>query len=295
MFSVKKRWEGAHADAIWAVKWKDDKHLWTGGVDEVVILRDAEGGEVDRIEGHQWGVMDFYYDPKQGVMVSTSMDNHLRVYSFKEKRFIHQIMASPMQAWSIAYCQQGGRLVSGSREGKVFAWDLEKGERGNVIHDARKFVHAVASSGDGKWLAIGCIDGTIKVLNGKNGSVDREFTCSKKTIRKLVFSRNGAELYAASDDGKAYIINCKDGQVLQTVGHDGWVTSIAISPLDDVFATCGADGSVKIWSTDDFTLLHAFSDHKGRVWDIAWSPGGERLASVGDDRRIVIYWATKEK
>lgn len=46
---------------------------------------------------------------------------------------------------------------------------------------------------------------------------------------------------------------------------------------------------MKIWDIHSTECLHTFSNHKDQVWGVKYSPDGNFLASVSEDKSICIY------
>jgi WD40 repeat protein len=51
----------------------------------------------------------------------------------------------------------------------------------------------------------------------------------------------------------------------------------------------GADGTINIWSTADWSLVDKVTDHHGAVASLAISPDQPILASAGDDSVINLW------
>jgi small GTP-binding protein len=57
---------------------------------------------------------------------------------------------------------------------------------------------------------------------------------------------------------------------------------VSWSPKQDLIATGGDDGSVRLWDGSSGKLLAELRDHRGAVYAFAWSPNGQYLASGGE-------------
>jgi WD40 repeat protein len=74
--------------------------------------------------------------------------------------------------------------------------------------------------------------------------------------------------------------------------HKGWVRAVAVSPDQEILASCGNDNAVRLWKTSDGTPLHAFEGHQSHVYNIAFHPEGDHLASC-DLKGNVKDWNLK--
>ena len=125
-------------------------------------------------------------------------------------------------------------------------------------------------SADQKWLASGGADGNVKLWdvysiarfqddceNRKEGAAKPLYPQAKKTF----------------------------------LAQTGGVNCIAFSPDGKKIATCGKDGSVKVWNAETTKLLFSIAAHKGAAHFVMFSPDGELIASAGDDKSAKIWKA----
>jgi WD40 repeat protein len=84
-----------------------------------------------------------------------------------------------------------------------------------------------------------------------------------------------------------------DGEIVsQTEANLGVYVPLDWHPSENIIATGGQDGSVRIWDALDSSEIIELPVHEDTVNDIGWSPDGSMLASLGRDGRVFIWRAS---
>jgi WD40 repeat protein len=199
---------------------------------------------------------------------------------------------SILEPASIAH--SGNLLAVPSRQGTVSIYRVSDGALLVVIpaHDSR--VSAVAFSSDGRRLATGSDDRSVKVweVSSDGRNVRLLYTLREHTswINALAFSPDGAALASASHDQTIRIWSLSDGtRRLVLTGHTGSVTTVAFSPDGQTVASGGEDRTVQLWDVNTGTLVRTFSGHDFAVRSVAFSPDGTQIASGSDDKTVRLW------
>lgn len=153
-----------------------------------------------------------------------------------------------------------------------------------------RIVYSVAFSPDGKSIASGGVDNTIKVWSFEDGTLVREFRGHKNFVNSVAFSPDGKSLVSASEDGTVKLWSMESGACLGTLkGHKDSVWSAAFFPDGRRVVSGGTDGVIRIWGGDPKTRNRTIKGHSGYIYSVSITNDGNLLASAGAGRTIKIW------
>src|SRR5438128_3825703 len=114
-------------------------------------------------------------------------------------------------------------------------------------------LYAVAFSPDGKLIATGSFDKTIKLwdLSGKEIRTLGGPPGHQNLVLAVAFSRNGQMLASGSSDNSAKIWDVPSNSPLREFAFAAPVQSVSMSLDGTKVAGGGADGSIKVWNAVD--------------------------------------------
>lgn len=199
---------------------------------------------------------------------------------------------------AIALAPSGNRFVTGGWSGEAVIWDSISGEAKRRLKHDGLYVHAVAWSNDGKWIATGSndpVNGFVQLWNAETGDrVKRAFgkddAAHQDAVLSVQFSKNGSKLLTAGYDQSARLWDTASGKLLKTYkGHTWWVWSAKFSPKEDKLVTASQDGTAILWDTETAKAGPPFTGHEGPVYSAAFSADGFTIASGGYDRRVLLW------
>ena len=163
----------------------------------------------------------------------------------------------------------------------------------NTLKGHEGYVRSVVFSRDGKQLASGSYDKTIKIWDVTTGKVLNTLKGHEGLVNSVGFSPDGKQLASGSDDKTIKIWDMTTGKVLNTLkGYEGSVNSVGFSPDGKQLAYGSDDRTIKIW---DVTTGKVLKGYEGVVTSVGFSPDGKQLASGSDDKTIKIWDVTTGK
>ena len=156
-------------------------------------------------------------------------------------------------------------------------------------------IRSIALSPDGKLIASGSIDGTIRFWTASSGAPRSQIKLEAKVV-DVAFSPVGGIIASASDDGIIRIWTLATGALAaEWKGHVGQVNAIAFSPDGLHLASVGDDKSMKLWDVATGKIHLSVSDYKDAVKSVAYSPDGKLIASSGITQPTRIIDASSGK
>jgi hypothetical protein len=151
-------------------------------------------------------------------------------------------------------------------------------------------VSAIAFSPNGKLLASGSHDETVKLWEASSSTLQRTFKGHLKMVSAVAFSPDGKLLASGSHDKTVKLWDVISGTLQRTLeGHSWIVNAVAFSPDGKLLASGSHDKTVKLWDASLGTLQRTLKGHSGEVKAVAFSPDGKLLASGSIDD-IVKLW-----
>ncbi len=151
-------------------------------------------------------------------------------------------------------------------------------------------VNAVAFSPDGKVLASGNADHTIKLWDLAAAAELRTLRGHSGTVYFVAFAPDGRSLASASADRTIKVWDVASGAELRTFrGHSKAAYGVAFSPNGEVLASASHDGSIKLWDAASGKELLSLPGHTWAAIALAFSPDGGRLASTGGDGTVRLW------
>lgn len=291
----------------------EGKSLVSGSDDKSVRLWDLEKGEVtanlnaDFTEKAKGQVYAVAFSPNGKLVAAVNGQGQLQIWNpslEKNKRLVSGIDAhAGHNAYQVVFGKDTSVIFTSGSDNKA-KQIIGLGPDGETVPGHGKptpleghanNVIALAATADGKFLATGSTDKTIRLwdLTGAMPRVVRVFHGHTEEVTALAFSPDGKTLSSGSkDQGLRFwsVSVADDHQNLDD--HKAYVWSAVVSPDGKLVASAGADRVVVVRDFGGKTL-HKLEGHTAAVTALAFSADSSKLVSVGGDK-VVRVWDLKD-
>ncbi|OJD17129.1 hypothetical protein AJ78_02774 [Emergomyces pasteurianus Ep9510] len=151
-------------------------------------------------------------------------------------------------------------------------------------------VSSVAFSPDGRTVASGSSDKTIKLWDAGTGSEIRTLEGHLDQVRSVAFSPDGRIIVSGSNDNTIKLWDARIGSEIQMLeGHSSSVLSVVFSPDGQMIASGSSDNTIKLWNAETGSEIWTRKNHLNWICSVAFSPDGQMIASGSYDNIIKLW------
>ena len=245
--------------------------VWTSALDAIWAVTTSTSGQY-WAAGSRWGEVRVWRE--DGKLLHLTWQAHSSTVA------------------TLAFSPHEGTLATGSFDGSVKLWDLERGALLWTNWQSNN-IQRLAFAPDGRTLASSGADGLIQILDAQSGTRLRTLSGHSGTVYALAWSPNGSLLASGGLDAHIrlwdFSVTQADPNARMLDVHSDWVFSLAFMPGGRTLASASWNGTVKFWDVESLGVRETFSGHTGQVWAVAWSPDGRTVASCEWDHTIWLW------
>jgi WD domain, G-beta repeat len=238
------------------------------GYDSVIRIWNYQSGvNIRTLTGHSEPVVALAFAKDNRTLASVSQDQSVRLWDVDSGRE-GQVFTAPI-GWiqSLAFPDEGPVLALGGSDGEVRVFSVTTGQW-RAQFPARANIVCMAFSPDCRFLAGGCMDGSVMIWDLKTRRLCERSDTEESPITAVAWGGSGDLLACGSLNGRvAWWGFIRDGDgalspVTRCPGETGWapardfeghrdaVTALAFSPDQRALASASADRTAILWEVD---------------------------------------------
>jgi WD40 repeat protein len=253
--TLKNAWKAHDAWPNALVASRDGSLLLSAGYDTTIRRWRPDGTALAPLKGHETAIFALALSPDASVIVSGDQDGTIRFWR-EGPDPIRSLKAHQGIVRALAFHPSGRFVASGGSDGAIRFWSPEGAGRQDL--EAQQPVASLAFSSDGKLLLSG--------------------------------DETGSVTWWAPADGNDDASQAGPWQPRKTLhAHDGTVHSLSFAVGDEIFASAGEDGAVKVWTAAGSPRDAYPGSGSAPVYVARFAPSDGTLFAAGADRRLRIW------
>ncbi|KAE9385338.1 WD40 repeat-like protein [Gymnopus androsaceus JB14] len=243
-----------HANDINAVSLSpDNSRVVSGSKDTTLRIWNTYTGIIEYLlVGHTDEINDVVFSPDGSTVISGSNDNTLRIWNTFTGKIVHVLKGHTNHVVAVAFFPDGTKVLSGSSDNTLRIWTTLTGKTEFVFKGHTDRVNSVAVFPAGHRVASGSHDGTVRIWNtstGKTEHVLKYYPSSSVRLPYLAIFPDGSRVVFKSSY-EVKIWNTSTAKCEHSLmGHDEYVTAVAVSPCGSRVASGSLDTTITIWNT----------------------------------------------
>ena len=238
------------------------------------------------------------YSP-DGKILAVAGFHEVILHAADGDQILARLIGKSQRIESVQFSPDGKSLaVTGgtpAERGEVQIWDLATKTLKKSIPVTYDTLYGASWSPDGKLLAFGCSDNTVRVIEVETGTEVLYQNAHYDWVLDTVFSTDGSHLISVSRDRTTKLTELKTQRFIDNITSitpkalTGGLAAIDRHPTQDTVLVGGADGVPKLYHVfrqskrvigDDANLVRQFPALKGRIFGVDIHPDGKQLVAV---------------
>ena len=246
------------------------------------------------------------YSP-DGEILAVSGYREILLHKSDGSVLVGRLVGKSQRVESITFGSDGKALaaVGGSpaQFGEAQFWEVSTNTLMRSVETTYDTLYGLSFSPDGKRVAFGCADKTVRVLSTIDGKELIKFDNHSDWVFGTLFSTDGSHFVSGGRDGALKLVEINTGNFVDDINASnkgyGGINAIARHPHDDQVLAGGTDRIPRLYrifreirrdvGNTDFNLIRAFEAQAGPITSVDFSPDGKKIAVGGMSAEIRVY------
>ncbi|HEV3444738.1 MAG TPA: WD40 repeat domain-containing protein, partial [Gemmataceae bacterium] len=262
----------------------DGKSIASAGTDSVLYVHDATDGKLKfKNSIHTFVIRSVAYSPDGQWLATAGDDRMVRLWKANAAgTAVRSVPAGQASLYQVAFSPSGDHFAACGADNVIKIYDMN-GNEPQVLKGHTKAVTCLAYSKDGKLLASGSNDRSVRLWDIASGQSLRSLRGHGEEITAVGISPDGGQLVSAGKDQALRLWDLDPVErVRDFTGQRGPVWSAAFSPDTSRIAAGGADKMVRLWEFNaagqgSATPVQALTGHQAAVTAVTYSADGKSI------------------
>ena len=252
------------------------------------------------------------YSP-DGQLIAVAGFHEVLLHRADGSELVGRLVGLSARIESVRFSPDGTRLaVTGglpARMGEVQVWDVAQQTLSLSVPVSFDTVYGASWSPDGKYIAFGCADTTLRAIDSQTGEQVVYQGAHDDWALDTVFSVDGKHIVSVGRDQTAKLTEFATERFIDNITSitpgalKGGILSVARHPSRDEILVGGSDGMPQIDRMvrqtkrvigDNANLMRRFDSMPGRIFAVGYSPDGTSIAagsSLDGEGKVNIHRA----
>ena len=275
-------------------------NLWDWNTGELRHSLTEHTGKVGNVLYYPGSVV-FSPDGQKLLIISVSdyTDPDIKLWDANSGKLLHTFTGHTGKLFRAVFSSDGQKLLiaswyySNEPTHDINLWDVNSGEILHTFTGDMGGLDAVFSP-DGQTLAISPhSSGNINLWHVETGTMQNTLMTDAFRVNDVVFSPDGQKLVSSDSDDNVLMWDVKTGTVRQRLTGNRYyyhgIRRFLLSPDGQALAGAGYN-EVALWDLKTGELLQSLIGHEGWIYNVAFSPDGQTLASASSQDGTISFW-----
>jgi WD40 repeat protein len=272
-----------HLERVSKVAFRGHSRIISGSSDETVRLWNLHSDDIYSPHPREVNVKNALFSDDGSRLACRFVDGSVVVFDVSTWAELLRF-AGPSAGGAMAYDSRRNGIAVSAEDGGIELWTDGRRVRRFSGHAAK--IESLALSNDGKWLASGSEDRTLKLWDTEAEKLKYDAGKHTRDVTAVAFSPDSKLLFSAVDTD----VSVWDAATGKPRGsfkeHPERVFNFAFNRSGNLIATGDRSGTIIVWNPTTGQRQATLAGHTDRAYACCFSPDARRLASCSRDGTI---------